>query len=242
MKLKAIRLKIFQPTANYRMPYDFDTRESYPLPPYSTVIGMIHKLCGFKGYHPMQISVSGSYASTTRNMFTSYQYGALPKNRVGVITVQGQHIGKGVSHVQLLIDVNLTIYIVPDEDSDFDLIYEALKYPKEYPNLGRHEDDAIFEAVDIVNLEQKELDEDMKVETGFYIPAWDVQKLDLLQENGMGLRGTSFKINKTYELVKQGKQMYRKWQRIPVIYASQFTALEGEDVLMDQNNQLVLLA
>lgn len=242
MKSKAIRLKIFQPTANYRMPYDFDTRESYPLPPYSTVIGMIHKLCDFHEYHPMKLSISGSYASTVDNLFTAYEYGSIPKGRTGVISVQGQNINKGISHVQLLTDVNLVIHILPDNDVNFDVIYEALKHPREYPNLGRHEDDAVFKSVDVVNLDRKELDEDMEIETGFYIPAWYIESLDLEQENGVGLRGTWFKINKTYELVDQGKQTYRKWYRIPVVYASQFSANEGEKILLDQDNLPILLA
>ncbi len=32
---------------NYRVPTSFQLKESYPLPPYSTVIGMVHSLCNF---------------------------------------------------------------------------------------------------------------------------------------------------------------------------------------------------
>ncbi|WP_086283955.1 CRISPR-associated protein Cas5 [Candidatus Enterococcus wittei] len=36
-------------------------RETYPLPPLSTVIGMVHKLCGYQEYESMDISIQGNY-------------------------------------------------------------------------------------------------------------------------------------------------------------------------------------
>lgn len=56
---KAIRVECFQNLVNYRKPSSFIIKESYPLPPYSTVLGMIHTACGYpKGdFHPMKISV-----------------------------------------------------------------------------------------------------------------------------------------------------------------------------------------
>ena len=52
---RAIRIDCFQNLANYRKPSSFIIKESYPLPPYSTVIGMIHAISGFDSYHKMQI-------------------------------------------------------------------------------------------------------------------------------------------------------------------------------------------
>lgn len=48
---RAIRLDCFQNLVNYRKPSSFIIKETYPLPPYSTVSGMIHATCGFKEYH-----------------------------------------------------------------------------------------------------------------------------------------------------------------------------------------------
>ena len=41
---------------------------TYPLPPYSTVIGAIHKACSYTEYHPMQISIQGKYGSLKRKV------------------------------------------------------------------------------------------------------------------------------------------------------------------------------
>lgn len=67
--MKAIRLHLKQNSANYRREETVNCRMTYPLPPYSTVIGALHKACGYTEYHPMQISVQGSYGSLKRRMF-----------------------------------------------------------------------------------------------------------------------------------------------------------------------------
>ena len=43
---EAIRLVLYQSSANYRRPETFENKMTYPLPPFSTVIGAIHKACG----------------------------------------------------------------------------------------------------------------------------------------------------------------------------------------------------
>jgi len=48
--MKGVRVKIYQEVANYKKPTSSQLKETYPLPPYSTVIGMVHSLCGFTEY------------------------------------------------------------------------------------------------------------------------------------------------------------------------------------------------
>ncbi|MCD8026668.1 MAG: CRISPR-associated protein Cas5 [Clostridiales bacterium] len=67
--MKAIRLHLKQNSANYRREETVNCRMTYPLPPYSTVIGALHKACGYTSYHPMQISVQGKYGSLKTRMF-----------------------------------------------------------------------------------------------------------------------------------------------------------------------------
>lgn len=67
--MKAIRLHIKQNSANYRREETVGCRMTYPLPPYSTVIGALHKACGYTEYHPMKISIQGKYGSLKRRLF-----------------------------------------------------------------------------------------------------------------------------------------------------------------------------
>lgn len=70
--MKAFRLVIRQTSANYRKPECVDNKMTYPLPPFSTVIGALHKACGYTEYHPMNISIQGQYESMHREPYTDY--------------------------------------------------------------------------------------------------------------------------------------------------------------------------
>lgn len=72
--MKAIRLKIYQNMVNYKKPTSFQLKETYPLPPYSTVIGMVHNLCRYEEYHEMDISVQGKYFSKVNDLYTAYEF------------------------------------------------------------------------------------------------------------------------------------------------------------------------
>lgn len=67
--MKAIRVHIKQNSANYRREETVNCRTTYPMPPYSTVIGAFHKACGYTSYHPMKLSIQGKYGSLKTKMF-----------------------------------------------------------------------------------------------------------------------------------------------------------------------------
>lgn len=72
--MKAIRLKLKQNLVNYKQPTSIKVRESYPLPPYSTVIGMVHNACDYTEYHPMKVSVQGKYHSAVDDLAYKYSF------------------------------------------------------------------------------------------------------------------------------------------------------------------------
>mgnify|MGYP005746931123 FL=1 len=67
--MKAIRLHLKQNSANYKREETVNCRMTYPLPPYSTVIGAIHKACGYTDYHDMKVSIQGKYGSLKTRLF-----------------------------------------------------------------------------------------------------------------------------------------------------------------------------
>src|SRR5690606_2512609 len=72
--MKAIRLKLYQNLVNYKKPISFQLKETYPLPPPSTVIGMVHNLCGFTEYHEMDVSIQGKYHAKVNDLYTRHEY------------------------------------------------------------------------------------------------------------------------------------------------------------------------
>ena len=67
--MKAVRLKLRQTSANYRREETIDNKMTYPLPPFSTVIGMLHQACGYHSYHEMDISIQGKYGALKKEVY-----------------------------------------------------------------------------------------------------------------------------------------------------------------------------
>ena len=161
--MKVIRLTIKQNLANYRKPLNYQIKESYPLPPYSTIIGMIHKACGFTEYHPMKISIQGNTNKSISDIYTKYSFSKGAKFEEGRHTLRipsknkTYGVIKGVGNIELIQDIDLTIHIYPINEEEISFIYEKLLKPDTYLALGRHEDLIDIQEVKIVEC----LEEDM---------------------------------------------------------------------------------
>ena len=236
--MKAVKLKLYQNMVNYKVPTSFQLKESYPLPPYSTVIGMVHSLCDFKEYKPMKISISGNYFSKVNNLYTRHEF----NNSDNVI--------KGPATIELLVDVNLTIHIIPENQSEefLNMIFEAFKYPREYPSLGRREDIVLIKDVKIVNVEEKRLEKDLSngEENFAYIPINFIQEKLVNHGNkksGIGIYGTRYELTKNYILDNIGTedkpQMIRSWEKEEVIYSSNIKGFKRREVPVDTDDEIV---
>ncbi|MCS5420969.1 MULTISPECIES: CRISPR-associated protein Cas5 [Psychrilyobacter] len=70
--MKALRIVLTQNKAHYRKEESITNKMTYPLPPFSTVIGALHNACKFKEYHPMDLSIQGTYSSLMKQPYTDY--------------------------------------------------------------------------------------------------------------------------------------------------------------------------
>ena len=173
--MKSIRLKLKQNLVNYKLPTSFQLKETYPLPPYSTVIGMVHNTCNYTEYKPMKISVQGKYHSKVNDLATRYEF----KNGMTFdasrhqIKVGEYGISRGVSNVELLSDVELVIHIVPEDENLVEEIFNAFKTPHEYISLGRREDLVVVDEVKIVEISEEIIeDENLRIDKDYraYVP------------------------------------------------------------------------
>ena len=251
---KAIRVECFQNLVNYRKPGSFIIKESYPLPPYSTVLGMIHAVCGYPGgdFHPMKISIQGTNAGSVSELYTRYSFSFDQSFESGrhQICIQDRDrnygVFKGIAHVELICCNDMILHIVPLED-DFENVYHALQNPLMYPALGRHEDLLDIRKVEIVELLAKE---EGIANRDIYIPVRD-QKDNMNEEEREfpaerlfdtgRMSGTLFTLTKEYEITKQG---FRRWKKdggkVRVYYFPQGELIKN--VLTDTYGDLVALA
>ena len=247
---KSIRLKLYQNMVNYKKPTSFQLKETYPLPPFSTIIGMVHSLCDYKEYKEMNISVQGKYHSKVNDLYTRYEFKNGMKYDSGrhQIKVDDFGVSRGISTTELLIDVELLIHIIPKDQSLIGEIEKAFLYPREYPSLGRREDIVRIDEVKVVDIYEEELEDDidLKEEYVAYIPV-DLIENDSIDIAGTGsgtvVGGTRYKLTKDYTLkdygTKKSPKIFREWNKINVIYASRISALGDEILTLDSDNNIV---
>lgn len=249
--MKAIRVSLRQDMVNYKKPTSFQLKETYPLPPFSTVIGMVHSLCGYTKYQPMQVSVQGKYFSKVNDLYTRYEFKNAMKYEEARHQLQvGEYgVGQGVATAELLVDVELLLHIAPEDQNLVEEIYSAFVQPKEYPSLGRREDLATIDEVKIVNLSQKELERQIPAYRDYYayIPYEMVQEESVNfthKMQGIVHSGTRYNLTKNYELVNYGSEkvpkIFRRWNKVEVVYGSA-TALSDETFMVDEDNLVAFM-
>lgn len=212
---RAIRIKCFQNLVNYRKPGSFIIKETFPLPPYSTVLGMIHAACGYTEFHPMKLCIQGTNSGTVSELYTRYSFSAGTKYEEGrhqICVEDGERYGifRGIANVELVCDNDMVIHVIPEED-DFEKVYNSLKYPPRYLSLGRYEDLLDIERVDIVNIHQED---EVEIKRDMYIPvSYGIELGDR--------RGTIYNLTKEYEITKQGLRRWKKENgRVKAYYCS----------------------
>lgn len=245
--MRAIKIKGYQASAQYRKPTSFGVKETYPLPPYSTVIGFIHNVCGFKEYVDMDISVQGLSSGISSDINIEYFYKAnvafegkekkRPRHQI-YYEVEEKKYGVTKSPVinEKVEDIELVLHIIPKDDKYVDIIYEKLKKPSSYCTIGRHSDSFRLDKVTIHNLDfLNEDDEEYGLgvsDFNAYLPMNEELKYEL-----GNMYGTYFNLGKEYELINE-RRVWKK--RIEALYLS-----EGNDTfvtVVDEDNLPVYLA
>ena len=237
MRRKAIKLKLYQNLVNYKKPTSFQLKESYPLPAPSTVIGMVHFACNFTEYEPMNVAIAGKYNSKVYDLYTRYEFAGTKyeadRHNIKLSSSSGDYGAiRGISTTELLVDVMLTIHIIPENQTKVDFIYRALKEPGEYLSLGRREDIVRIDNIEIVSLEEEEnSDEILSADMNYYIP------VDYLNENEIKFNSTVYNLTKVYEKKKIKKDVFkRQWEKVKVAYCSgEKINIEYSNILKDSN-------
>lgn len=161
--MKLLRIQIYQPQAHYRIPFTYQRRHTYPIPPYSTVIGFIINLLGIydqnsddfrNGIKNLKISIAGKFQSKSTEMiwFRNLSKKA-HRDRFGFDENRywGGHIehfgGQSQMFIDILNDVELVVYLYHQNENFLDKIYQAILNPQsrlEVLHLGRAEDWIVF--------------------------------------------------------------------------------------------------
>ncbi|KPI49098.1 CRISPR-associated protein Cas5 [Clostridioides difficile] len=227
--MKVLKLDLFQETACYKKPFAMKITETYPLPPYSTVNGLIHKILNATEYIPFNISVQGTYESIFNNYQTTYFY------KKGSVTSMPMN-----SH--MLLNVHLIIHI----GGDFDLLkklYDSLLNCGEHLSLGRKEDLVRINDIRFVEVNKFEVDEDIQLDDyeNYRLSKYNIRrpiyipKLSLQDEY---VEGISYRLNNYYDNnAKEDKK--RVWNKVDSYYVDDGIPISAGDILLDNEGDLL---
>ncbi len=209
-----LKLKLFQETACYKKPFALKVAETYPLPPYSTVIGMFHKIIGAKPgeYYPMNISIQGEYES----IFNNYQNLRMFKGKDKVTSMP--------RNVHQLLNIKLLIHLQAKQEV-VDKIYKNIIEGKETFTLGRNEDMVRVDDIKIIEA-PKQIEYGYVNKYNAYVP--------VSQTNDF-VRGINYKLNTTYKI----ENNLRKWEKVDVKYLEKGTEQELDNILQDEDGDYI---
>lgn len=213
--MKILKLNLFQETACYKKPLALKVAETYPLPPYSTVIGMFHKILQAKPgeYFDMNISVQGEYES----IFSNYQNLRMYKGKDKVTSMP--------RNVHQLLNINLVIH-VQAEDEVIDKIYKNIVNGNETFSLGRHEDMVRIDGIKYVqNIEQVKR---TQANRNAYVP---------LEKLGEDMPGINYNINTVYNVTPDNLRIYEK---VKVKYIEEDSNILLKNVLKDEDGDYII--
>ncbi|MEJ5342938.1 MAG: type I-B CRISPR-associated protein Cas5b [Thermogutta sp.] len=158
-----LRIRIYQPQAHYRVPFTYQRRHTYPIPPYSTVIGFLCNVLGiddqekeeYRKLRAIKISIAGRFESKTteytwfRNLSQSAhvdRFGSIENRSIGGHV---EHIGgQSPVSIDVLNDVRLVLHLAHEDKSFLERVRVSLENPVrrlEVLHLGRAEDWIVIE-------------------------------------------------------------------------------------------------
>lgn len=181
--MRVLKLKIYQPQAHYRISFAYQRRHTYPLPPYSTIIGFLCNVLGIRNYKnqgeacenlncqcnyhklkKIKISICGAFESKTteyiwfRNLSKDSHNSrfSYPQNRY--ISGHIEHIG---GQIPVLIDilnhVKLWIHLYHEDQEFLEKIKNSIENPQNriYPlHIGRAEDWIVIEKLEFIEINE----------------------------------------------------------------------------------------
>lgn len=225
--MKAVKIEGYMQTAQFRPWWAKGKLEAtYPLPPYSTVIGMIHSLCGWASYHPMKVSIAGKSESICRDTCVLRWKGGMYSSKIteefqkrfSVIVKNGSgYTGYVCVPVQsdFLVDLSLRLHIAPENQIECEEIYRKILYPSRYISLGRYEDLLRIDRISISQISQEK--SQIQLDMPMYAPVYELPP---------GI-GTVFNLHKNY--VVKGKNSKRFFYDVKSLLVSDIVNSFSDD-------------
>jgi CRISPR-associated protein Cas5t len=222
--MECLRVKLYTPTGIFKNPLSIKGIEVYPLPPYSTIIGLIYRAMGKKwNGESFQISIQGDYQAIYRDYvwFKKYNF-------------EDKELDKLPLQVPILYNLSLLIHIKADEEL-LKEIESGLKEPKELLFLSGGEYPVKVEEVKRVKCLEKFFSEEDNITLSYhaYIPKEFKERISF---SGTG-EGILYSLSYFYK----NSQKPKTYSWIDAYYFPKGTEIYGS-LILDEDNHPVFLA
>jgi CRISPR-associated protein Cas5t len=221
--MECLRVKLYTPTGIFKNPLSIKGIEVYPLPPYSTVIGLIYRAMGRKwNGEYFQISIQGDYQAICRDYVWFKKY-----------NLKDKKLDKLPLQVPILYNLWLLIHIKASEEL-LKEIESGLKEPKELLFLSGGEYPVKVEEVKRVKCFEKFISEEDSIKLNYhaYIPKEFKERTSF--------SGTSEGILFSLSYFYKNSQKPKTYSWIDAYYFQKGTKIYGSLILDEDNNPVFL--
>lgn len=211
--MKCLSFELFTPTGIFKTPFSIKGIETYPLPPYSTIIGLLYTALGRKWQgETFRISVQGKYYTIFRDYIRMRKYNFKDK-ALEVLPLE----------VPILYNMRVVVHL-SGEDALLEDFKRALEKPNTYLYLSGGELPVKIEDVRFVEVEEKRVEE-YELNKSAYVPAEYYRKLTTYPSGIFYLLPAFLKRN----------SKIREHQWVEVYYLQKGTIIEKGNILIDKD-------
>lgn len=257
---QVLRIKIHQPNALYRIPFSYKRRLTYPIPPYSTVKGLICNLMGikesdddrFRELQRLSLAIYGRYESLVkeyvwfRNLKKESYIDKFHTVSNRIIDKIPQSPGGQIPVVvDVLHNVDIIIYIYHADQNFLKEIKEAFEYPyrrNSTIHLGRSEDWLVLKEIKLLN----ELKLKSMTSIGYFTTIPElvfadrdfIVKSEKYQEFFIGLTGNLLRLPTFYVITEDNQRIFNEYITVKLYDGGSF---KSTDFYVDEEENLPII-
>ncbi len=232
----ALRLHLSAPNAHFRIMQSNNPRKTYPIPPYSTVMGVLANILGEKAeilfQHKFTLGVLSQYEYVNddyiwlRNMSPAKHKKVFATETNRIRHEYPEHPGgQSPATIQTLNDVNVWIYLHHTDPQVEVVLKENLWLPEKWYShlhLGRAEDWAIPESLSFVELKKRDNPSSFKDSKNYYqwMPSPDSENFcqpfsEEYKELFDKVSGNTVLVTAIYKKVNINNSIIRNFSHVP---------------------------
>jgi len=229
--MELLRIKAYQPFACYRKPFSYGFWDTYPLPPFSTILGWVHWILG-ESYTeeklPMNIGLVGRFDTITYDLQALVKFDRTRKEREQIILDDFQKaLTSSPTYVANVTNIYLRIYI--QMEKKYMELFKEKVFLVNYPSLGRYEDLLRIDEVGFITPKIIEIggyDDQIPIDYCIYLKPEMVEKTRI--------KGSNFLLPFYHKQIND----LRFFEKEKVVFTDSGNLGQGEYVIDDEKDEI----